>query len=182
MTVSSNTQELDDTQEAMNTSIPYTAELAALVSTLSLSVLDASSAMLAGAVQPVFRSAVEMVALTHGGAGSTPVLTAIDGTVFSLSKTMLPNSIACEDFEFEHVIEDAHPALAMVPTLLSIAANHHISGKELLTAMAVGYELATRIGFASTAEVESVRGFHNPGLNGDLATAAAVSRLLHIDP
>jgi 2-methylcitrate dehydratase PrpD len=63
--------------------------------------------------------------------------------------------IAAGGFEFEHVISNAHPASAMYPALLSVASAYPKTGEEFLVAMAVGYELATRIGAASTTEVET---------------------------
>ncbi|KIX95942.1 uncharacterized protein Z520_08197 [Fonsecaea multimorphosa CBS 102226] len=177
-----------------STTVNYTAELANFAANATISaipssflallpifILDTFSAMLAGLVQPVYRSAVKVVNITYGPGSTHAAYTAIDGTVSSLSGQMFLMGLAAADFEFEHVINNAHPASAMFPALLSVAAAHHKTGTELFTAMAVGYELATRIGAASTAQVESVRGFHNPGLNGDLATAAAVGRLMGWD-
>ncbi|EXJ63613.1 uncharacterized protein A1O5_11374 [Cladophialophora psammophila CBS 110553] len=179
----------------MNTTgVNYTAELASFAANatfsaipssflalLPISILDTFSTMLAGSVQPVYRSAIKAVDITYGTGSTHAAYTALDGTVSSLSGQMFLLGLAAADFEFEHVIQNAHPASAMFPALLCVAAAHHKAGKELLAAMAVGYELATRIGAASTAHVESVRGFHNPGLNGDLATAAAVGRLMGWD-
>ncbi|OAP62383.1 hypothetical protein AYL99_04586 [Fonsecaea erecta] len=148
---------------------------------LPIFILDTFSAMLAGSVQPVYLSAVKAVNITYGTGSAHAAYTALDGTVSSLSGQMFLMGLAAADFEFEHVISNAHPASAMFPALFCVAAAHHKTGPELLTAMAVGYELATRIGAASTTQVESIRGFHNPGLNGDLATAAAVGRLMGWD-
>ena len=175
-------------------SVPYTAELAAFAANATLAIipstlltllpffiLDTVSAMLAGVVQPVYQSAVEVVGITYGHGSGEAIHLAIDGTASSLSGAMLLNGIAAGDLEFEHVVSNAHPASAMFPALLSVASAFHKTGEELLVAMAVGYELATRIGAASTTEVETERGFHNPGLNGDLATAAAVGHLMGSD-
>ncbi|KIW96692.1 uncharacterized protein Z519_02083 [Cladophialophora bantiana CBS 173.52] len=148
---------------------------------LPIFILDTFSAMLVGSVQPVYRSAVKAVEITYGTGSTHAAHTTLDDTVSSLSSQMFLLSLAAVDFEFEHVIQNAHPASAMFPALLCVPAAHYKTGKELLTAIALGYELATRIGAASTAQVESVRGFHNSGLNGDLATAAAVGRLMGWD-
>ncbi|KAF2158626.1 hypothetical protein M409DRAFT_34837, partial [Zasmidium cellare ATCC 36951] len=146
-------------------------------SVLPIFLLDAFSSMLAGVIQPVFVSAAKAVLQTHS-AGDLP---AINNVKTSLSGAMLLNGIACGDFELEHVIANAHPASAVLPALLTVAAQARSSGPEFLTAMAVGYEVATRIGAASGHEVEALRGFHNPGLNGTIAAATAVGRLLKLD-
>lgn len=117
------------------------------------------------------------VRISHGSGDYA----AIDGTRTSLSGAAFLHGVAAGNFEFEHVIRTTHPASAMLPALLTVASAHNKSGEDFLVAMAVGYELSTRIGFACTGEVEEVRGFHNPGLNGQLATAAAVGRLMGMD-
>jgi 2-methylcitrate dehydratase PrpD len=175
----------------MANSTAYTLELADFAATtrfdslpatflalLPVFILDVFASMLAGAVQPVYLSSVEAVKLTYGNNGHA---TAVDGTTTSLSGAMFLNGIAGGDFEFEHVTANAHPASAVFPALLTVASRYKKSGKQLLTAMAVGYELATRIGAASTTAVETTRGFHNPGLNGALASAAAVCNLMGWD-
>ena len=143
--------------------------------------LDIFSAMLVGSVQPIYLSAANVVKVFNGNGSESTAITAIDGTKTSLSGAMLLNGVAAGDFEFEHVISGAHPASAVFPALLTMASRYQKSGEELLVAMAVGYEIATRIGAASTGQVESVRGFHNPGLNGGVASAAAVGRLMNFD-
>lgn len=143
------------------TSVNYTAELAhfaanttyasipaTLATLLPVFILDVFSAMLAGVVQPVYKSAVEAIHTTYGYGGNTSFL-AIDGTATSLSGAMLLNGIAAGDFEFEHVIENSHPASSMFPALFAVAASQHKSGLEFLTAMAVGYETVVRYWFTA---------------------------------
>ncbi|KAK5945842.1 hypothetical protein PMZ80_003050 [Knufia obscura] len=175
------------------TTANYTAELASFAANATLSaiptsflallsiyMLDNFAVMLTGSVQPIYRSAVEMVHWTYGN-DSSQAYSAIDGTTTSLSGQMLLMGFAAGDFEYNHIIEAAHPSSTVFPALLSVAAAYHKTGEELLTAMAVGYEFATRIGAATTLEVEYVKGFHAIGINGYLATAAAVGNLLGYD-
>jgi len=75
------------------------------------------------------------------------------------------------------VIEASHPSSAMFPALFSVAAAYHKSGKELLSAMAIGYEYATRLGFATGRDSELAKGFHAM-INGNPATAAAVGNMM----
>jgi 2-methylcitrate dehydratase PrpD len=177
--------------ERMNaTTTHYTANLAeyaanatfssiptGLLTLLSIYMLDNFAVMLTGSFQPIYRSAVETVKWTYGN-DTSRAYTAIDGTSSSLSAQILLMGFAAGDFEYNHIIEGAHPSSTVFPALLGVAAAYHKTGEELLTAMAVGYELATRIAAATTLEVEYVKGFHAIGLNGYLATAAAVGNLL----
>ncbi|CAJ2509375.1 Uu.00g144010.m01.CDS01 [Anthostomella pinea] len=179
----------------MNVTTHYTAEMAnvaanttlatlpaTFVTLLSVFLLDTFAVMLAGLVQPVYRRAVSTITHTHGTGGpGNHTYAALDGTTTSLSGQLFLASLAAGDFEFEHVIENSHPASAVLPAVLCIAAAHHKGGEEFLTALAIGYEFATRIGYATTLEAETIRGFHAIGLNGPIATAAAVGRLLGLD-
>ncbi len=88
------------------------------------------------------------------------------------------NGLAIGDFEFEHVGHNSHPAASVFPTVIGLSTLLEPDADDLLAALTVGYEVASRIGRASTGEAESVRGFHNPGLNGTLGAAAAAARLL----
>jgi 2-methylcitrate dehydratase PrpD len=183
-----------------NTSIsdtPYTAQMAnfaanstfeslpsSLVVLLSLFILDTFAVMLAGTAQPIYQSALQGIKIFHHGSGSgnSSYLT-LDGTETSLSGQMYMMGLAAGNFEFEHVVSASHPASAVFPALLCVAAANHKSGKELLSAMAIGYEYATRIGAATIGfsatpeEVEKETAFHAI-VNGPPATAAAIGNLM----
>ena len=62
-----------------------------------------------------------------------------------------------------------------------MAERQRSSGKDLILATALGYEVACRIGEAQTGAVETERGFHNPSANGPFSAAAAVGKLLGFD-
>ncbi len=139
--------------------------------------LDNVGVMLAGVVQPVYRS----VAAATQAASGTGDSEAIDGTSVPFSSAVLLDGLAAAGFEFEQVMQNAHPSSACFPALLALATKHRASGAEFFAAMIVAYELAARIGAACGPAVEHERGFHNPGLNGTLASAAGCARLLGLD-
>jgi 2-methylcitrate dehydratase PrpD len=147
------------------------------VALLSIFMLDTFAVMLSGIVQPVYRSALEAIEFSHGSSSANATYTTLDGTNTSLSGQMYMMGLAAGDFEFDHVIEASHPSSSMFPALLCVAAAFHRSGKELLSAMAIGYEFATRIGYATGLDAEEGKGFHAM-INGDPATAAAVGNLM----
>jgi 2-methylcitrate dehydratase PrpD len=173
------------------TSVPYTAEMAdfaanftfeslpsTFVALLSIFTLDTLAVMLAGMVQPVYRSALEATTFLHSGNGT---YTTLDGTHISLSGQMYMMGLTTGDFEFDHVIEGSHPSSSVFPALLCVAAAYHKSGRDLLSAMAIGYEYAARIGYAIGGEdAEEETGFHTM-INGAPATAAAVGNLMGWD-
>lgn len=157
----------------MNATMNYTAEMATYAAgltfrelsasyktLLSVWIIDMFAVMLAGAVQPTYRSALEATKFTYGSSHGKAIYRTIDGTVTSLSGQMYMMGIAAGDFEFDHVIQASHPSSSMFPALLCVAAAYHKSGKDFLTAMSVGYEFATRIGYATREDSEKTQGFH----------------------
>ena len=82
---------------------------------------------------------------------------------------------------------DAHrPTLThitpeVVPPALAIAERDGLSGRDLLVALAAGFEAMTRIGVGSDYPAFRARGWHGPGVFGPFGAAAAVGRLRRFD-
>ena len=73
-----------------------------------------------------------------------------------------------------------HPAAVVFPAALAVAQALGKSGRELLVASIVGYEVGIRVGeFLGRSHY---RIFHTTGTAGTLAAAAAVGRLLELTP
>jgi 2-methylcitrate dehydratase PrpD len=178
---------------------PYTAQMAnfaanstfeslppSFVLLLSIFMLDTFAVMLSGITQPIYQSALQATKISHGNGSGNVSYTTLDGTETSLSGQMYMMGFAAADFEFEHVVSASHPASGVFPALLCVAASEHKSGKEFLSAMAVGYEFATRIGFAtvgfsnSSEVVEKETAFHAM-INAPPSTAAAIGNLMGWD-
>ena len=70
-----------------------------------------------------------------------------------------------------------HVTPEVVPPALLIAERDNKSGRDLLTALAVGLEVTTRVGIGSNYPALRARGFHGPGVFGPFGGAAAVGRL-----
>jgi len=74
-----------------------------------------------------------------------------------------------------------HITPEIVPPALAIAERDGLSGRDLLVAIAVGSEVATRIGIGLDYPVFRSRGWHGPGVLGPFGAAAAVGSLLRFD-
>lgn len=73
-----------------------------------------------------------------------------------------------------------HPAAVIFPPVLAVGQALGASGKELLTAAVAGYEVGIRIGeFLGRSHYKI---FHTTGTVGTVAAAAAVGRLLKLNP
>ncbi len=75
-----------------------------------------------------------------------------------------------------------HLQPVVVPPALAIAERENASGRELLTALAAGFEVTTRIGAGLDYRAFRSRGWHSPGVIGPFGAAAAAGRLLQFDP
>lgn len=73
-----------------------------------------------------------------------------------------------------------HPGAPVIPAVLAAAYGSGMSGERVATAIAVGYELTTRIAAAGHPGSRN-RGFHNTSIAGVLGAAGAVGSLLGLD-
>lgn len=71
-----------------------------------------------------------------------------------------------------------HPAIHVIPAALAYAASAHRNGRDAITAIVAGYEVAARVGAAVTL----APGMHPHGTWGVLGAAAAVGRLGGLSP
>jgi 2-methylcitrate dehydratase PrpD len=75
-----------------------------------------------------------------------------------------------------------HVTPEVVPPALLIAERDNKSGRDLLVALAAGFEATTRIGVASDYPAVRARGYHGPGVFGPFGAAAAAGRLIGLSP
>src|SRR5262249_13623995 len=71
-----------------------------------------------------------------------------------------------------------HVTPEVVPPALAIAERDALAGRDLLVALAAGFEVTTRIGIGVDFAEFRARGWHGPGIFGPFGAAAAVGRLL----
>jgi 2-methylcitrate dehydratase PrpD len=84
------------------------------------------------------------------------------------------NLIDSVDAHDGQVLTKGHVGVAVLPALLSQLADRQIDGKEFITALVMGYEIATRAGVALHATADD---YHTSGAWNALAAAAVVARL-----
>src|SRR5471032_654655 len=75
-----------------------------------------------------------------------------------------------------------HVTPEVVPPALFIAERDNLSGRDLLVALAAGFEVTTRVGIGSDYPAVRARGYHGPGVFGPFGAAAAAGRLLGLSP
>src|SRR5580692_11152984 len=74
-----------------------------------------------------------------------------------------------------------HVTPEVMPPALAIAERDGLSGRALLTAIAAGCEVTTRVGIGLAHPKFRARGWHGPGIFGPFGAAAAVGSLLKFD-
>src|SRR5687768_917110 len=85
------------------------------------------------------------------------------------------------DFDDVHTAAGIHPGIIVVPAALAAGEMNRTSGRQLIAAMAAGYEVAGRVGLA-TQLTHYEPGWHSTGTVGTLGAAAAAVNVLRLDP
>ncbi|KAI1331483.1 MmgE/PrpD family protein [Xylariaceae sp. FL0255] len=121
----------------------------------------------------VFLKAVEGLG---GKAGNSTVFT--HGSGFSPQYAGLMNAALAHSFDFDdtHVGGVLHPGASVTPAALAQGELIKCDGKTLLLGIAVGYEVACRVGRGyNSGGIE--RGFHNTGTAGIFGAVAAIAKI-----
>lgn len=69
----------------------------------------------------------------------------------------------------------AHPGNAVLPALLAVAERDHLSGRSVLVATAVGYEILIRLGLGAGPDLVLEQGLHPPATMGVFGATAALA-------
>lgn len=74
-----------------------------------------------------------------------------------------------------------HVTPEVVPAALAVAERDGLSGRDLLVALAAGFEVTTRVGIGTDYPAFRAKGWHGPGVLGPFGAAAAVGRMRGLD-
>lgn len=142
-------------------------------------VLDTLGAMVSGGRLKPGEAAIKFVQSQGGVAEASVVTTNIRTTAINaaLANGMFGHADETDDFE---PVTKAHPGCAVVPAALAMGERAGVSGKDLLHAVVLGYDLCCR--FLMALDPDHVRATHRSAEGtsatfGAAAAAAAVARL-----
>lgn len=139
-------------------------------------IADSIGAIAAGMAEPEMRALLDRLARLEG-TGPTPVI----GAALSLSPSnaAFMGGIAGTMLELDEGNQYArgHPGIHVVPAALATAARLGRDGRDLIVAVALGYEIGARIGIASKLVVT----MHPHGTWGTVGAALAVAKLHKAD-
>ena len=108
-----------------------------------LALLDALGAAISGTLTPVSRITANYAVRTWKGDEATIILRNKRASAIGAA---FANAYAANGFDSDDgaTFTRGHPGAQLIPTVLAISEKHNKSGREILTAIVVGYEVAMR--------------------------------------
>ncbi|MEW6332733.1 MAG: MmgE/PrpD family protein [Thermodesulfobacteriota bacterium] len=140
--------------------------------------LDWLGSAYAGTDLPPIRMVREVVR----SQGGVPEATSIpDGVKTGCLLAALVNGAASHIVEMDDLHREAilHPAAAILPAVLAAGERERISGKDLITAISVGYELGIRVALA--AGPSHYHYWHTTGTCGTFGAAAGAAKAMGLN-
>ncbi len=139
--------------------------------------MDSIGTALAGSSAPGAREVVEVTRrwggreeatlIAFGGKLPAPLAALVNGTL-----------IHARDFDDTHDLAGVHAFASVRPAALAVAeAQGGVSGREFVTALALGADLVSRLGLS----LRLYKGWHFSGICGGFGAAAAAGKLLGLD-
>ena len=155
----------------------YEALPAPVVEAAKVAILDGVANMVAGSVQEL-ADIIGRYVRDSGGASQASVV----GWGFKTNPpaAAFANGVFghCLDYEIQG-FPPTHGTSSCLPASLALAEHHHASGRSVITAYALGWEIQGRLRAASAPA--TAPGYHPPGLVGPLGGAAAAAKTLGLD-
>jgi len=142
----------------------------AAIEKIKLCILDSIGCALGGSMTDEGNIVIKSL-LKGGGQGSSTIFGHKIRT--SLSSAVFINSVFTNILDFDDTYI-GHPGATIVPVALNVGEFRNISGKDIITAMIIGYEIAIRIGIGlrSTVERKYVHGHGTWQVFGSTVTAS----------
>lgn len=148
-----------------------------VISFAKLCILDYFGSALAG----VDKQPIQMISETINEMGGNPQATLVTGGKSSVLNAALVNGAASHIVELDDIHKGSiiHAATVVVPAALAVAEWKKLSGKDLILAVVLGYEICFRVGEAVSPSHYYY--WHNTATCGTFGSAAAAAKLLQLD-
>ena len=141
---------------------------------------DHLTCAIAGSAMPVSRAVLDYFAETDPARVATVIGTS---SKLSAQNAAFVNGANTHGLDFDdgHTNGSAHPSGAVFPAVLAAAQQYGSAPREVVLAAVMGYDVMCRIAAASHPATAR-RGWHNTAIAGVFGAAAAVAKLLGLDP
>ncbi len=140
--------------------------------------LDNLGCVLGGTLAPISRISAEYSAASWAGDEATILGHGLRSTAAGAAFANA-NAGNALDIDDDQIYTRGHPGVMIFPAALAAAEKVGATGKALLEALIVGYEVAPRFGYVQHAQGGTYRA---DGSWGAVACAAVAARLLGLDP
>jgi 2-methylcitrate dehydratase PrpD len=145
----------------------------------AIAACDTVGVILAGVPEPAARIARAVGAQAQGECR-------ILGTseCASVADAALANGVAAHALDYDDMcfVSLAHPSCALVPAALAAGELAQVSGRTVLEAYVVGFEIECRLGSIMNPRHYHVRGWHCTSSIGTIGAAATAARVLGLNP
>ena len=141
--------------------------------------LDGLANMLAGSREPLGKILTGFVS-SMGGAPKATVI----GTNVKTNPPLaaFANAAFCHSMDYEAMWwPPTHPTSPVLPGLIALAEQEGSSGKRVLEALVVGFEVQGRLNLCADWIADPYAYFHPPGTIGAIGSAAACAKILGLD-
>ena len=117
----------------------------------------------------------------RGGVGKATVW--LSGVKTAPAYAALANATMTFHLELDdvHRTSHTHPGVSLIPSALALCEERGLSGKDLLLATVLGYEVAIRVGLAVSPSIYVDRTYLAPGTVGVFGAATAAAKLMNLD-
>jgi 2-methylcitrate dehydratase PrpD len=152
-----------------------------VIGLLKQCILDALGCCLFGVTLPWTKMLIDLVTEEGGNPQARVIGTPL---ATSVSQAVLIGATAGHGFEMDdiHAAAHLHAGSLALPTALALAETQPaVSGRELIAAVAAGYEVGLRVGLAATGKL-FMRGHHFQGACGPFVAAATAANLMRLAP
>lgn len=151
---------------------------AGLIASTRAKFFDTIAVMVAGARHP----AGQIAAKTARQTGGNPEVTLIgSGEKTSLPEAGFVNGVSAHALEYDDYTRSVgHASVLLVPACLAVAEAKRLSGKAMMEAFVLGFEVTTRIARGLRPQLID-NGWHPIGIVGGQGVAVAASRMMGLD-
>ena len=147
----------------------------ATVEQTSYVILDTIGAIAGGAAEPEMQALTAKIAVSPAGEAS--VIGAGKKAVSAAAAFLNGTAGTFLEMDEGNRFAKGHPAIHALPALWALAEIRDLSGRALMEALVLGYEVGARIGIAAAMRPD----MHPHGTWGTVGAAAAVAKLLGYD-
>ena len=142
-------------------------------------IIDSLACMLAGSLEPLAKILCQYIEEEGGHPTASVIGKQIKTTT---TNAALVNGAIGHALDYDDITEvtKTHPTVVLLPAVLALAEENMSSGRDLLLAYLVGFEVACSIGVGMSPAYFDELGWHPTGPLGTVGASAGASKILQM--